>query len=169
MSVGAYLEPVVVVILLFGGAYINRSRDPSSARRGPRGQAAVGHSKDDNVRPSSPVVEADDRRKSLSPSHGPSQVSSWRKRELVLLKWKKTVSTPNTAIFRGRLLSRLLHKFPFLVEAWYWALIYWVCRLPCVHIQKLIPLGLSAGPCLHGNNPCRRHCTYRQATCFDPD
>jgi hypothetical protein len=24
-------------------------------------------------------------------------------------------------------LSRLLQKFPFLVEAWYWALIYWVC------------------------------------------
>ena len=29
----------------------------------------------------------------------------------------------------GRLLSRLLRRFPFLVEAWYWALIYWVRAL----------------------------------------
>ena len=34
--------------------------------------------------------------------------------------------SPNTKRFQDYFLSRLLKKFPFLVEAWYWALIYWV-------------------------------------------
>jgi hypothetical protein len=39
---------------------------------------------------------------------------------------KKEVVSPNTRQFQDYFLSRLLKKFPFLVEAWYWALIYWV-------------------------------------------
>jgi hypothetical protein len=39
---------------------------------------------------------------------------------------KKEVVSPNTRRFQDYFLSRLLKKFPFLVEAWYWALIYWV-------------------------------------------
>jgi hypothetical protein len=37
--------------------------------------------------------------------------------------------SPNTKRFQDYFLSRLLKKFPFLVEAWYWALIYWVSKL----------------------------------------
>lgn len=64
--------------------------------------------------------------RSLSPSLLTAQTSEWRMREVTVLGWRKEVITPNTARFQNRLLSRLLHKFPFLVEAWYWALIYWV-------------------------------------------
>lgn len=46
-------------------------------------------------------------------------------------KWRRTVTSPNTEVFKDRLLSRLLRKFPFLVEAWYWALIYWVRMATC--------------------------------------
>ena len=42
---------------------------------------------------------------------------------------KKEVMSPNTKRFQDYFLSRLLKKFPFLVEAWYWALIYWVSKL----------------------------------------
>jgi hypothetical protein len=53
----------------------------------------------------------------------------WRKREVVILGMKKDVMSPNTRRFKEYFLSRLLQKFPFLVEAWYWALIYWVSSL----------------------------------------
>jgi len=46
-----------------------------------------------------------------------------------MLGLKKEVVSPNTRRFQGYFLSRLLKKFPFLVEAWYWALIYWVYQL----------------------------------------
>jgi hypothetical protein len=42
---------------------------------------------------------------------------------------RKDVMSPNTRRFKDYFLSRLLQKFPFLVEAWYWALIYWVSNL----------------------------------------
>jgi hypothetical protein len=53
----------------------------------------------------------------------------WRKREVVVLGMRKDVMSPNTRRFKDYFLSRLLQKFPFLVEAWYWALIYWVSHL----------------------------------------
>jgi hypothetical protein len=43
--------------------------------------------------------------------------------------WRREVASPNTAVFSDRLLSRLLRRLPFLVECWYWALIYWVYQL----------------------------------------
>ncbi|RMZ92696.1 hypothetical protein DV736_g25, partial [Chaetothyriales sp. CBS 134916] len=66
---------------------------------------------------------------SLSPSLLPTQDSRWHHRELRLFGYSASVRTPNTAVFRDRLLSRILFKLPFLVEAWYWALIYWVYQL----------------------------------------
>ena len=68
-------------------------------------------------------------KRTLSPSLLPSQESRWRTRELRVFGCTRTVRTPNTAVFRNRFLSRLLRRFPFLVEAWYWALIYWVYQL----------------------------------------
>ncbi|GAB7347290.1 hypothetical protein MBLNU459_g3376t2 [Dothideomycetes sp. NU459] len=53
----------------------------------------------------------------------------WRKRELKVARWRKEVWSPDTRVFENRLLSRLLLRFPFLVEVWYWALIYWVYQL----------------------------------------
>lgn len=53
----------------------------------------------------------------------------WRKREIRFLGLRKEVVSPNTRRFEDYFLSRLLQKFPFLVEAWYWALIYWVYQL----------------------------------------
>jgi hypothetical protein len=55
-----------------------------------------------------------------------NSTAGWRQRRVRLLGWEKEVTTPNTEIFRDRLLSWVLQRFPFLVEVWYWALIYWV-------------------------------------------
>ncbi|KAB5527917.1 PAP2 superfamily-domain-containing protein [Coniochaeta sp. 2T2.1] len=52
-----------------------------------------------------------------------------RKRQLRIWGWTTSLTTPNLEPHHGRLLSRLLRRYPFLVEVWYWALIYWVYQL----------------------------------------
>ncbi|OQV01516.1 hypothetical protein CLAIMM_06861 isoform 1 [Cladophialophora immunda] len=142
MGAGAYLEPLAVIVLLFGGAWINRAPDSFSSSRSP---LTFSFEEDDTDVPDLPLARAVDggadadvenlhisrSKRSLSPSLLPSQEDKWRERELKIpvLGYRRVIQTPNTAVFRHRLLSRILHKFPFLVEAWYWALIYWVYQL----------------------------------------
>jgi hypothetical protein len=134
MGLGAFLEPLVVVVLLFGGAWINRETDIPYSSRNIRWSKRDRTSRDgspDSLESDRYVTSKDallegDHTRSLSPSLLATQEAPWRKRQLKLLGWKREVVSPNTAVFRNRFLSRVLRKFPFLAEAWYWALIYWV-------------------------------------------
>lgn len=54
----------------------------------------------------------------------PVKLDRWRPRRLHALGFQTAILTPNTAIFRNRLFSRLLLRFPFILEIIYWALIY---------------------------------------------
>ncbi|PSN66059.1 integral membrane protein [Corynespora cassiicola Philippines] len=131
MGAGAFIEPLVVVTLLFGGTWINRNTDyrifdrRRSPNRSPRSfspdSIGSGHS---SPRSSSSLLD-----RASSPSLLTPQEPKWRKRELQIFGFRKEVVSPNTRRFQGYFLSRLLKKFPFLVEAWYWALIYWVYQL----------------------------------------
>lgn len=152
MGLGGLIEPLVVVTLLFGGTWINRNRSYRLSRR-PRqphnrvtspsvlesGLSSPSLQSDSSSSPSSSSssptsssysYSSDDGYEvptRISPSRLPTQGGMrWRRREIELLGWRREVATPDTRVFRGRLLSRLLRRFPFLVEAWYWALIYWV-------------------------------------------
>ncbi|RMZ85087.1 hypothetical protein DV738_g103, partial [Chaetothyriales sp. CBS 135597] len=103
-----------------------RSRSPPALRRLPSSTESSDDDEDeakinDGLLTRSP--------RSLSPSLLPSQDCRWRDRELRFFGYSASVRTPNTAVFRHRFLSRILFKLPFLVEAWYWALIYWVYQL----------------------------------------
>jgi hypothetical protein len=73
-------------------------------------------------------------------------------------------------------LSRVLQKFPFLVEAWYWLQIYWVSsdvkpepvRLVMIPLQLLTilrPTGLPSRPCRHCADSSRGHCQCRPSSC----
>lgn len=136
MGAGAYLEPLAVIILLFGGAWINRAPDYTFSIKRSRWQKDVFETASISPDLSNAEDFADKeaealfaKSRSLSPSLLTAQTTAWRMRGVKILKWRKEIATPNTAVFQNRLLSRLLHKFPFLVEAWYWALIYWVYQL----------------------------------------
>ena len=130
MGVGVFLESLVVVVLLLGGAWINRTTDFSSPNT-----KSQWHTSDPFEEVNAALQSyqnngelVSNKTRSLSPSLLPSQESCWRERDISILGLTRRVTSPNTAVFRNRLLSRLLRKFPFLVECWYWALIYWVSR-----------------------------------------
>lgn len=114
-GIGAVAEPLVVIALLIGGTWINRDFEPG--RRRPQGHTR-------RVSDDASVEEGDSR--SSSPSLLASQEPEWRTRTIGVWGLNKEVTTPNTRRFKGYFLSRLLERFPFLVECWYWALIYWV-------------------------------------------
>lgn len=137
MGVGAILEPLVVIVLLFGGTWINRSKR-FRTRRTTRWQKdnAPSRSPSPDSLESGQAGYADSDQNSLlgsptawSPSllHPPED--RWRKRQIRFFTATLNVTTPNTAVFQDRLLSRVLQKFPFLVEVWYWALVYWTYQL----------------------------------------
>ena len=132
MGAGAYLEPLAVIVLLFGGAWINRTTDYTFSTSSPQWdeRIPVSHSIETDIDLDIEEAQLTQSKRSLSPSLLPSQEGKWREREIKLIGYCRVLHTPNTAVFRNRFLSKVLHKFPFLVEAWYWALIYWVRPAP---------------------------------------
>ena len=169
MGTGAYLEPLVVVVLLFGGAWLNRLKEVSFSTR------------KSQWRGYDPITEANAALRNYHQKDSVDTVSElalsppllashypWRTREIKIFGLQRQVISPNTTAFRNRFLSRVLRKFPFLVECWYWALIYWVSQtsnLPCVHV-KLTPVpDLPAWTCFHSSHPSTRHRSHRPQTC----
>ncbi|KAL2024241.1 hypothetical protein VTK56DRAFT_9397 [Thermocarpiscus australiensis] len=150
MAIGAILEPLVVVSLLALGTIINRSRCRSSgsqslfrlSRPHPWQHLKYGpdpdyddletgrNNEDEETLPPSPLSRSSSTSSTTLAEDGPTKsISPWRQRKLRLLGWEGVVTTPNTEMFKDRFLSRLLQRYPFLVEVWYWALIYWVYQL----------------------------------------
>lgn len=145
MGAGAFVEPLVVITLLFGGTWVNRNADYrlSSRKRVYRRRSSGSSSPDSS---SSFESGRSSSSSSVSLLANVDDEPRWRKRELWILGLKKEVISPNTRRFEGYFLSRLLKKFPFLVEAWYWALIYWVrcadpahatCKVKCTVSSSL--------------------------------
>jgi hypothetical protein len=122
MGAGAFIEPLVVVTLLFGGTWVNRNTEYRLFNR----RRVYTHSPRSSS-PSSSSIESG--RSSLSSSVSllsQDDEPKWRVREINIMGFRKELVSPNTRQFQDYFLSRVLKKFPFLVEAWYWALIYWV-------------------------------------------
>jgi hypothetical protein len=146
-GIGAVAEPLLVVALLVGGTWINRDFNPGRRRR-PGDVRRV--SNDGRTRgEDAPLMENDFESRSASPSLLGDREPKWRTRTLGVWGIRKEVVTPNTRRFKGYFLSRLLERFPFLVECWYWALIYWVSHannrsLGYTDSKKVYQLGRAA-------------------------
>jgi len=150
-GIGAVAEPLVVIGLLIGGTWLNRDPEPgrsqlpsyrrtasaSSSRRISNDDIENGGMVESPTSISSLLSQEDGdsdfegvlKRRSTSPSLLGDQEPKWRKRTLKIWGLSKQVETPNNRRFKGKLVSRVLEKYPFLVEVWYWGLIYWVCIL----------------------------------------
>ncbi|PYH46634.1 phosphatase PAP2 family protein [Aspergillus saccharolyticus JOP 1030-1] len=133
MGAGAILEPLTVIVLLFGGTWINRSTGKFPPRRPHRNSNVSRGSSPGAVESGLSTPTAKDtllnRRSSSSSSLQQVGQAGWRKRQIGFFASTFEVTSPDTTVFHDRLLSRLLRKFPFLVECWYWALVYWTYQL----------------------------------------
>lgn len=130
MGAGVVLEPLAVIVLLFGGTWINRVTDTGVSRTYNRRQSSEYvrvNSTDSLESGCSSPTSRDGLLSTLYCSPIPQLPEArWHKRQLRILGFLSTMYSPNTEVFHDQLLSRLLRKLPFLVECWYWALVYWV-------------------------------------------
>lgn len=136
MGVGAFAEPLIVVSLLAGGTIFNQDQSQAVRERGwhrldslddaVTEEFGTDPGSDENISPDQRIFSPNSSSATLLDPADDEHDTRWRKRTLRLWKWQKTIATPNTRVFENRLLSRVLRRFPFLVETWYWALIYWV-------------------------------------------
>jgi len=154
MAVGAVVEPLIIVSLLAGGTLVNgdksRATSPSTSSHRPDPWQDIEYALKDNHAPHEEYGLDDQRAKELNRSRSSSASTStiWhdvddgkagsgsgpslrRKRTLRFWKWQCEITSPNTEVHKDRFLSRVLKRYPFLVEVWYWALIYWVRNCSC--------------------------------------
>ncbi|KAK0730215.1 PAP2 superfamily-domain-containing protein [Lasiosphaeris hirsuta] len=151
MTIGAVAEPLVIVSLLVGGMLVNRdrsyitSRSTSSTSVRPHPWQDIEYALSGDL-----SLPAGDDEREPKPWAGESRSSStstiwqgcnseddpklgprspWRQRPLRFFGQEHTVTTPNTEPYKDYFLSWVLRRYPFLVEVWYWALIYWVYQL----------------------------------------
>lgn len=123
MGVGAFVEPLVVISLLLGGTYINRN---TSYIIFSKRQHIETKEREDSPSDIESLLLQDEHRS----EHWSLKSSRWHMRTVWTFGTSLEVKSPDTTVFRDHFLSRVLRKFPFLVEAWYWALIYWVSSPP---------------------------------------
>lgn len=130
MAVGAVLEPFVAVTLLLGGVWVTRRDRPGALDDTTE---ASSKKSDESVRWSvewpSPQNSCENQPTRQSVWSSAAQETSWAPRRRTLRFFgcfETTVTTPNTLIFKDRPLSRVLQRFPFVVEACYLLLLYWV-------------------------------------------
>jgi len=181
MGVGVILEPLVVVVLLFGGTWINRvtaSVSHNHTRR--RSSDYVRVTSPDSLESGSSSPTPKDGL--LSPRcRSPELLEGWHKRHVGVFGLSFSVTTPTTDVFQDRLLSRLLRKLPFLVECWYWALVYWVSFFTNhSFLYDILSVGsqghsltfftdISARACIYRRDPPGRHRRCRPTTCSTVD
>lgn len=161
MAIGAVLEPLIVVSLLAGGTLVNRNKfykgvsrrnsnidtrpiwngsEDSDLEAG-KGAYKNGSGEDSWTRSRSSSTSTVFYDPEGTLGGGATSIlmadPRWRLRKLKLFAWEREIISPNTEVHQDRLLSKVLSRFPFLVEVWYWALIYWVCRpLCCLRYRK---------------------------------
>ncbi|KAH9868931.1 hypothetical protein J1614_008006 [Plenodomus biglobosus] len=124
-----WCEPVMVASILFFAMFMTRKRDykifdRSSAQNGYLdGDPNVST---DRLLP--PGSESDSEFDEIFLTKSPPKVRS-------ICCWK--VTTPNTSRFRKNIHSRILQRFPFLIEMFYWIINYAFYRMTSVLSSKL--------------------------------
>lgn len=136
MGIGAVAEPLVVLVLLFGGTWVNRNKNYTlfGKRHNRLTEKLLDEERDRSPGSATSTSTTDSLLEDgILPISLGFHEPTWRRRDIGAFNIKATLVSPNTRVFKDYFLSRVLLKFPFLVEAWYWALIYWVPSImtPC--------------------------------------
>lgn len=158
--------------LLFGGTWINRNKNYSftwldqSQRQAPR----VSIDEEDCLE--SPASWTTDdallQGKSSPGLLNPTNAhAKWRTRELKLFGLSKTILTPNSRVFDGSQVSRIVKKVPFIQEVWYVGYEPTInkTRLMMVQVLGTHILGVPTRTRLHSRHSRRRNRPCRPQTC----
>jgi uncharacterized membrane protein len=125
-------EPVIVASILFGACFYTRRRSFSIANREAHYKILLDEeyctSRDAAADDSSTDYSDDADFDFLATSKHPSKRRSC---------CGTTVHTPNSSRFANHWHSRVLHKFPFLMEMFYWIITYFIYRLTHILSQAL--------------------------------
>nr|POE82425.1 hypothetical protein CFP56_67595 [Quercus suber] len=130
----AWAEPLLVLTLLLSAAWITRRRAYRvfGARSGPHKSLLDIHP--DDASSSDELLhydsdKDDDRSSGLAQERHPSKVRD--------CCGFTTVVTPNSSRFKNHVHSRLLQRFPFLIEMFYWVINYAFYRMTAYMADKL--------------------------------
>lgn len=127
-----WAEPLIVMTILFGAMWFTRRRD-FSIRKSRPGLYKSYLDDPDSARSSDellhydPVNEDDKQPEYAAITHQP-------KRRSIL---GFSVVTPNSSRFKNNIHSRVLQRFPFLIEMFYWVINYSFYRMTSVLSQRL--------------------------------
>ncbi|KAI9838628.1 MAG: hypothetical protein M1819_004942 [Sarea resinae] len=127
-----WVEPVVVVSILFGAMFLTRRRDfhiLGGSKSGFRKSVL-----DDPADPSSEDIllyDSDNEDDAQDPIAASRHLP--KRRSCCCF----TIQTPNTSRFANNVHSRVLQKFPFLIEMFYWVINYLFYRMTMVLSQKI--------------------------------
>ncbi|KKK24827.1 hypothetical protein AOCH_000254 [Aspergillus ochraceoroseus] len=120
----SWLEPIIVVSIMISSLIINRHRALKILSK--------------NQHPTIKVSEPEDVEASPTSSQGQISEKNPPKRRVYGFL---AINTPNSSRFARHLHSRVLQKFPFLVEMFYWILNYLFYSCTKVISQHLSPAG----------------------------
>ncbi|KAF2684575.1 hypothetical protein K458DRAFT_302887 [Lentithecium fluviatile CBS 122367] len=126
-----WVEPIMVASILFGAMYLTRRKNyrifgASLASHDGYLDRQHSHGSSDHLLSYNSDTESDD------------DFVSTTKNPLKLRKWCCCVLLmPNTSRFRNNLHSRVLQRFPFLMEMFYWTINYAFYRMTSITSQKI--------------------------------
>ncbi|OOF93969.1 hypothetical protein ASPCADRAFT_209223 [Aspergillus carbonarius ITEM 5010] len=134
----SWAEPIIVVSIMLSSLYFNRRRDFSIFGRNNNRDLGSSHPlyvKDEEADPFDPYSEGEsDDQPRAQPNANPHPPKHRK------CLWY-TVQTPNSSRFARHFHSRILQKFPFLVEMFYWVMNYLFYSCTKAIAQSLSPAG----------------------------
>jgi hypothetical protein len=131
-----WAEPLMVATILFGSMALTRRRNFRILQSSSSSKDQLGYLDSDTGRSSDALLTYPDSDSdadyyspaSTTPAKHPPKVRRWCCTKIVL---------PNTSRFRNNIHSRILQRFPFLIEMFYWIINYAFYRMTAVLSARL--------------------------------
>ncbi|KAH0357961.1 hypothetical protein KCU83_g120, partial [Aureobasidium melanogenum] len=127
-----WAEPLMVVAILFGAMIMTRKKGFRAFGRKPRMYKSILDG-DDAARSADELLVHEERDEIDTQECMTATKHSPKTRRLLGL----TIRTPNTSRFKNNIHSRVLQRFPFLLEMFYWVINYAFYRMTAILSQKI--------------------------------
>ncbi|KAK8207363.1 PAP2 superfamily-domain-containing protein [Phyllosticta capitalensis] len=128
-----WAEPLMVASILFGAMYMTRRRDYSIFRKSRNRKTILDDEPGSDVSSDSLLhYDSENEDDAQDPIAASKHLPKQRK-----CCFGFVVQTPNTSRFKNNIHSRILQKFPFLIEMFYWIINYAFYRMTAITSQRI--------------------------------